>query len=85
MRVSVSPLRLSHLLNTLQDLRGAVVIITFVTALAAASEESALSAVQLLWINLIMDTFAVRLRLRRTKLPKPCSTASRTSIFEPKK
>jgi len=34
------------------------VVITFVTALAAASEESALSAVQLLWINLIMDTFA---------------------------
>jgi Ca2+-transporting ATPase len=34
------------------------VIITFVTALASSSEESALSAVQLLWINLIMDTFA---------------------------
>lgn len=34
------------------------VVITFVTALAATSEESALSAVQLLWINLIMDTFA---------------------------
>jgi P-type Ca2+ transporter type 2C len=34
------------------------VLITFVTALAAASEQSALGAVQLLWINLIMDTFA---------------------------
>ena len=34
------------------------VVITFVTALAATSEQSALSAVQLLWINLIMDTFA---------------------------
>jgi Ca2+-transporting ATPase len=34
------------------------VVITFVTALAAVSEEPALSAVQLLWINLIMDTFA---------------------------
>lgn len=34
------------------------VIITFVTAVASASEESALTAVQLLWINIIMDTFA---------------------------
>ena len=34
------------------------VVITFVTSLSASSEESALSAVQLLWINLIMDTFA---------------------------
>lgn len=34
------------------------VVITFVTALASSSEQSALSAVQLLWINLIMDTFA---------------------------
>jgi P-type Ca2+ transporter type 2C len=34
------------------------VVITFVTAISAASEQSALSAVQLLWINLIMDTFA---------------------------
>ena len=34
------------------------VVITFVTALAAQSEQSALGAVQLLWINLIMDTFA---------------------------
>ena len=34
------------------------VVITFITALAAKSEQSALSAVQLLWINLIMDTFA---------------------------
>jgi Ca2+-transporting ATPase len=37
----------------------AAVVITFITALAAASGESALSAVQLLWINLIIDTFAV--------------------------
>jgi Ca2+-transporting ATPase len=36
----------------------AAVVITFVTALAAASGESALSAVQLLWTNLIIDTFA---------------------------
>lgn len=34
------------------------VVVTFVTAVASASEESALSAVQLLWINIIMDTFA---------------------------
>jgi Ca2+-transporting ATPase len=34
------------------------VVITFVTALAAASGESALSAVPLLWINLIIDIFA---------------------------
>jgi Ca2+-transporting ATPase len=32
--------------------------ITFVTALASTAEQGALSAVQLLWINLIMDTFA---------------------------
>ena len=34
------------------------VIITFVSAVASAEEESVLSAVQLLWVNLIMDTFA---------------------------
>ncbi|KAF9457841.1 hypothetical protein BDZ94DRAFT_1325934 [Collybia nuda] len=34
------------------------VIITFVTAVASAEETSVLSAVQLLWINIIMDTFA---------------------------
>ena len=34
------------------------VIITFVTAVASESEESVLTAVQLLWINIIMDTFA---------------------------
>ncbi|GJE94582.1 cation-translocating P-type ATPase [Phanerochaete sordida] len=34
------------------------VIITFVSAVASSSEESVLSAVQLLWINIIMDTFA---------------------------
>jgi Ca2+-transporting ATPase len=34
------------------------VVITFVVALSSASEESALSAVQLLWINLILDTSA---------------------------
>lgn len=34
------------------------VIITFVSAIASAEEESVLSAVQLLWINIIMDTFA---------------------------
>lgn len=34
------------------------VVVTFVTAVASASEQSALSAVQLLWINIIMDTFA---------------------------
>jgi magnesium-transporting ATPase (P-type) len=54
--------------------------ITFVTAtsIAAASEEYALSAVKLLWINLVM---VPRLRSRRSKPPKPwqCSTASRTS------
>jgi Ca2+-transporting ATPase len=34
------------------------IVITFVTALAAASGEPALSAVQLLWINIIIGTFA---------------------------
>ncbi|ODO10159.1 calcium-translocating P-type ATPase, PMCA-type [Cryptococcus amylolentus CBS 6273] len=34
------------------------VVITFVTAVASSSEESVLTAVQLLWVNLIMDTFA---------------------------
>ena len=34
------------------------VVITFVSAVASNSEESVLSAVQLLWVNLIMDTFA---------------------------
>ena len=34
------------------------VVITFVTAVASTEEESALTAVQLLWINIIMDTFA---------------------------
>ncbi|CAO1612617.1 unnamed protein product [Jaminaea pallidilutea] len=34
------------------------VIITFVTSVASESEESALTAVQLLWLNLIMDTLA---------------------------
>ncbi|KZW01245.1 calcium-translocating P-type ATPase [Exidia glandulosa HHB12029] len=34
------------------------VIITFVTAVASGSESSVLSAVQLLWVNIIMDTFA---------------------------
>jgi P-type Ca2+ transporter type 2C len=34
------------------------VVITFVTAIASSGEQGALSPVQLLWINLIMDTFA---------------------------
>ena len=34
------------------------VIVTFVTAVASEEEKSALTAVQLLWINLIMDTLA---------------------------
>ncbi|KAF9524821.1 Ca-transporting ATPase [Crepidotus variabilis] len=34
------------------------VVITFVTAVASNEESSVLSAVQLLWINIIMDTFA---------------------------
>ena len=33
------------------------VIITFVSAIASNQEESVLSAMQLLWINIIMDTF----------------------------
>ncbi|KZS94160.1 calcium-translocating P-type ATPase [Sistotremastrum niveocremeum HHB9708] len=36
----------------------AAVLITFISAVASSSEESVLSAVQLLWINIIMDTFA---------------------------
>ena len=34
------------------------VLITFISAVASDEEESVLSAVQLLWINIIMDTFA---------------------------
>ncbi|KAI9928849.1 hypothetical protein ASPWEDRAFT_105000 [Aspergillus wentii DTO 134E9] len=34
------------------------VILTFVSAVASGDEESVLTAVQLLWVNLIMDTFA---------------------------
>ncbi|KAG9013997.1 hypothetical protein FRB94_000194 [Tulasnella sp. JGI-2019a] len=34
------------------------VIITFVSAVASSEESSVLTAVQLLWINIIMDTFA---------------------------
>ncbi|KAF6754524.1 calcium-transporting ATPase [Ephemerocybe angulata] len=34
------------------------VVITFVSAVSSVEEESVLSAVQLLWINIIMDTFA---------------------------
>lgn len=34
------------------------VFITFISAVASSSEESVLTAVQLLWVNLIMDTFA---------------------------
>lgn len=34
------------------------VIVTFVTAVASEDESAVLNAVQLLWINLIMDTFA---------------------------
>ncbi|CED82819.1 calcium-translocating p-type atpase [Phaffia rhodozyma] len=34
------------------------VVITFVSAVASADEQSVLTAVQLLWVNLIMDTFA---------------------------
>ncbi|KAN0138924.1 calcium-translocating P-type ATPase [Lactarius tabidus] len=34
------------------------VVITFVWALASSAEEGVLSAIQLLWINIIMDTFA---------------------------
>lgn len=34
------------------------VLITYISAVASDEEESVLSAVQLLWVNLIMDTFA---------------------------
>ncbi|MBW0497407.1 hypothetical protein O181_037122 [Austropuccinia psidii MF-1] len=34
------------------------VLITFITSIASDKEESILTAVQLLWVNLIMDTFA---------------------------
>ncbi|PVH77374.1 calcium-translocating P-type ATPase [Cadophora sp. DSE1049] len=34
------------------------VVLTFVSAVASSTEESVLTAVQLLWVNLIMDTFA---------------------------
>ncbi|XEU98716.1 hypothetical protein FSHL1_004003 [Fusarium sambucinum] len=34
------------------------VVLTFVSAVASSTQESVLNAVQLLWVNLIMDTFA---------------------------
>lgn len=34
------------------------VVLTFISAVASDSEDSVLTAVQLLWVNLIMDTFA---------------------------
>ncbi|KAL8342323.1 hypothetical protein RB601_005027 [Gaeumannomyces tritici] len=34
------------------------VVLTFISSVASATEESVLNAVQLLWVNLIMDTFA---------------------------
>lgn len=34
------------------------VLLTFVSAVSSGSESSVLTAVQLLWVNLIMDTFA---------------------------
>ncbi|KAH8917115.1 calcium-translocating P-type ATPase [Atractiella rhizophila] len=34
------------------------VVVTFVSAVASSDEQSVLTAVQLLWVNLIMDTFA---------------------------
>ncbi|KAI8683991.1 Calcium-transporting ATPase [Fusarium keratoplasticum] len=34
------------------------VVLTFVSAVASSKQESVLNAVQLLWVNLIMDTFA---------------------------
>ena len=34
------------------------VVITFVTAVASNTEDSVLSAVQLLWVDIIVDTFA---------------------------
>lgn len=34
------------------------VVLTFVTAVSSSTESSVLTAVQLLWVNLIMDTFA---------------------------
>ena len=41
------------------------VVITFVTAIASNSETSAVSAVHLLWIDIIMDTFAALSLARR--------------------
>ena len=34
------------------------VVLTFISAVASSNQESVLTAVQLLWVNLIMDTFA---------------------------
>ncbi len=54
------------------------VVITFVTAVASNSETSALTAVQLLWINLIMDTLALATDPAHPALlnckPDSCST-----------
>lgn len=51
------------------------VVITFVTAVASNSETSVLTAVQLLWVNLIMDTFAA--------LALATDPASRSSLDRP--
>ena len=42
-----------------------VVVITFVTAVMSNSETSAISTVQLLWIDIITDTFAALALARR--------------------
>ncbi len=51
------------------------VIVTFVTAVASEEGESALKAVQLLWINLIMDTLAAL---------RPCHRPRYARIARPK-
>ena len=42
-----------------------VAVITFVTAVVSNSETSAVSAIQLLWIDIITDTFAALALARR--------------------
>ena len=52
------PLALLVATLTFTSVNITAVVITFVSAVASNSESSVLTAVQLLWVNLIMDTFA---------------------------
>lgn len=56
------------------------VFVTFVSAVASDNEESVLTAVQLLWVNLIMDTLAA-LALGRSFSHKPAFVILDSQLF----